>query len=81
MLSTAKLWKRWILYRCFGFHLSNFVEDWGWAGVCFGEIEMMFAHPNAHLPFENQHSPPVYFNVENADEMGKLKEKPRSVIR
>lgn len=71
MLSTKKLSETIDFYtRVLGFTCESFVEDWGWAVVSHGEIEIMFALPNEHLPFEK----PVctgsfYFTVDDADEI------------
>jgi uncharacterized glyoxalase superfamily protein PhnB len=71
MLSTKQLRETVGFYtEVLGFDCPNFVEDWGWAVVTHGEIEIMFALPNAHLPFEKPtFTGSLYFNVENADEM------------
>jgi len=78
MLSTKKMRETVDFYtNVLGFTCPDFVEDWGWAVVTYGEVEMMFCLPNAHLPFEKPaFTGSFYFNVENADEIWeKLKDK------
>jgi uncharacterized glyoxalase superfamily protein PhnB len=78
MLSTKKIRETVDFYTgVLGFTCPNFVEEWGWAVVACGDIEIMFALPNEHLPFEKPaFTGSFYFNVENADEIWeKLKDK------
>ncbi|WP_046368584.1 bleomycin resistance protein [Flavihumibacter petaseus] len=35
-----------------GFRLGEKNEDWGWAALFRGDVEIMLARPNDHLPFE-----------------------------
>ena len=71
MLSTKQLRETVDFYtKVLGFDCPNFVEEWGWAALNFGEVELMFALPNAHLPFDKPTlTGSLYFNVENADEV------------
>jgi uncharacterized glyoxalase superfamily protein PhnB len=78
MLSTKKMRETVDFYTgILGFTCPNFVEDWGWAVVTHGEVEIMFCLPNAHLPFEKPiFTGSFYFNVENVDEIWeKLKDQ------
>jgi uncharacterized glyoxalase superfamily protein PhnB len=71
MLSTTKLRETVEFYtEVLGFDCPNFVEQWGWAVVSLGDVELMFCLPNAHLPFEKPvFTGSFYFNVDNADEV------------
>jgi uncharacterized glyoxalase superfamily protein PhnB len=71
MLSTKQLRETVDFYtEVLGFECPNFVEEWGWAALGFGEIELMFALPNAHMPFDGPiFTGSLYFNVESADEV------------
>jgi uncharacterized glyoxalase superfamily protein PhnB len=78
MLYTEKLQETVEFYTgVLGFECPNFAEEWGWAAVNHGEIELMFSLPNAHLPFEKPvFTGSFYFRVENADELWeKVKDK------
>jgi hypothetical protein len=80
MLSTQKLRETVDFYtEVLGFTCPNFVENWGWAVVVHDDVEIMFALPNAHLPFEKPvFTGSLYLNVENANEIWeKIKDGPR----
>jgi len=34
------------------FELDNYSEDWGWCHLHKDDVEIMFALPNEHMPFE-----------------------------
>jgi len=59
------------------FTCPDFVEDWGWAAIGYGDVELMFSLPNAHIPFEKPaFTGSLYFRVEDADEIWeRLKDK------
>ena len=52
-------------------------EDWGWCALANGEVDLMFAKPNEHTPFEKpMFTGSLYFNSENVDELWEtLKDK------
>src|SRR6185312_883587 len=35
-----------------GFTCESYTDDWSWAALARGSVEIMVAYPNAHLPFE-----------------------------
>lgn len=54
----------------FDFELDNYSEEWGWCHMHKDSIEIMFALPNEHMPFEK----PVctgsfYIYTNNVDEL------------
>lgn len=52
-----------------GFTETNFEESWQWGWVRREGIEIMFAKPNEHTPYNGSNfSGSFYFNVDNADE-------------
>ena len=62
-----------------GFSIREQHEEWGWASLHHGDVEIMLAKPNAHTPF---HQPTFtgsfYFNIDNVDELWlKLKDHAR----
>src|ERR1041384_3568412 len=78
MLYTEKIRETVEFYTgTLGFTCPNFVEEWGWATLQCGDIEIMFSLPNAHIPFEKPvFTGTLYFKVDNADEVWeKLKDK------
>jgi uncharacterized glyoxalase superfamily protein PhnB len=58
-----------------GFTCLNEMDDW--ATVSRDGIEVMFAHPNAHIPFERPHfTGSLYFRTDAADALwAELKDK------
>lgn len=59
------------------FICSDKNDDWGWAGLYNGEIDLMLAKPNMHTPFEKpRFTGSLYFKIENVDELwNELKDK------
>lgn len=51
-----------------GFVCGDRNDDWGWAGLYHGAIDLMVARPNAHTPFERPvFTGSFYFKVEDVD--------------
>ncbi|HEV7645005.1 MAG TPA: VOC family protein [Pyrinomonadaceae bacterium] len=78
MLYTEKMRETVEFYtEVLGFTCPNFVEEWGWAALRHGDVEIMFSLPNAHISFEKPvFTGAFYFKVEDADEVWeKLKDK------
>ncbi|MFN8116850.1 MAG: bleomycin resistance family protein [Bacteroidia bacterium] len=52
-------------------------EEWGWASVCFGEVEIMISVPNKHTDFiKPLFTGTFYFRTDNVDELWyELKDK------
>jgi len=52
-----------------GFTESYFENDWQWGWVRRDGLEIMFAKPNEHIPYDGANfTGSFYFNVDNADE-------------
>ena len=52
-----------------GFTESHFENDWQWGWVRRDGLEIMFAKPNEHMPYNGANfTGSFYFNVDNADE-------------
>ncbi len=51
-----------------GFECTACNEEWGWAQVRRDEVEVMFALPNAHLPFEKPaFTGALYFKIDEVE--------------
>ena len=59
-----------------GFTCRGKNDDWGWASMYKDGVEIMFAKPNAHSPFEKPvFTGSFYINVDNVEEIwNKLKD-------
>lgn len=56
-----------------GFTCAEFNEDWGWAAVHRDDIEIMFAVPNEHTPYERPiFTGSFYILVEPVEEMWEI---------
>lgn len=45
-------------------------DDWGWAALHNGDVEIMLAKPNEHTPYDKiGFTGSFYFNVENVDSL------------
>lgn len=64
-----------------GFTCGEKNEDWGWASLHIGNVELMLAKPNQHTPFDKPiFTGSFYFRVENVDELyEQLKDKVKLV--
>ena len=60
-----------------GFECVEFNEEWGWSAMAHDEVDLMFARPNAHTPFEKSNfRGSFYFYPDDVDEIwNELKEK------
>jgi uncharacterized glyoxalase superfamily protein PhnB len=60
-----------------GFECAEMNNDWGWCALANGDVDLMFAVPNEHTPFEKPtFTGSLYFNPDDVDELWKdLKEK------
>ncbi len=69
MLWTKELEETIAFYtEILGFECAAHVE--GWAVLVYGEVEIMFCLPNAHLPIDGpQFTGSFYFNTDNVDEL------------
>ena len=43
-----------------GFTCHEINEEWGWASLHNGDVEIMFSRPNEHIPFDKPYLP-VHF--------------------
>lgn len=71
MLYTTELKATVAFYtNTLGFECRSLNEEWGWASVSRDEVRVMFALPNAHLPFEKPaFTGSLYFKTDAADEL------------
>jgi uncharacterized glyoxalase superfamily protein PhnB len=62
-----------------GFTIRERSIEWGWASLCKDEVEIMFAKPNAHTPFDQPiFTGSFYFSTDNVDKLwNELKDKAR----
>lgn len=69
LLRTVELDKTIKFYTSvLGFVCVNHNTEWGWATLSLGEIEVMFALPNDHAPFERpDFTGSFYIRVENIE--------------
>ncbi len=60
-----------------GFTVGNRNDDWGWASIQRGAVEIMVAKPNAHTPFEKPiFTGSFYININEVDALWEqLKDK------
>ena len=59
-----------------GFTADEVNEEWGWASLSIDGVGVMFARPNAHVPFDKiGFTGTFYFNTDDVDAMwAKLKD-------
>jgi uncharacterized glyoxalase superfamily protein PhnB len=60
-----------------GFTHGNNLENWAWGCVILDNVEIMFARPNEHMPYNGpQFTGTLYINTDNVDAWWeKLKDK------
>lgn len=60
-----------------GFTCNALQMEWGWASIQFDNIEIMFALPNDHMPFDKPtFTGSIYFKTDNVDQLWeRLKDK------
>lgn len=63
--------------KILGFTCDESNDEWGWARLRNGQVEMMLAKPNTHIPFQKStFTGSFYFTVEDVDALWeKLKDK------
>jgi uncharacterized glyoxalase superfamily protein PhnB len=55
-----------------GFTCDERNDDWGWAILHKDELELMFAKPNDHTPFDKPHfTGSLYFQTDDVDALWK----------
>lgn len=69
MLYTAQLDETVDFYtKHFGFTCGEKNDDWGWASIHRDDVEIMFAKPNAHIPFDKPtFTGSFYIKVDDVD--------------
>jgi uncharacterized glyoxalase superfamily protein PhnB len=62
-----------------GFTCGEFNEDWGWATLTIGDIAIMIARPNEHVPYDKiGFTGSFYFSTDDVEAMWeKLRDKVR----
>ena len=78
MLTTSDLKGTVDFYvQTLGFICNSLHMEWGWASLQLDSIEIMFALPNDHIPFDKpSFTGSFYFNTDDADHLWeRLKEK------
>jgi catechol 2,3-dioxygenase-like lactoylglutathione lyase family enzyme len=51
-----------------GFRCDEFNDDWGWASLSRDDVEIMFARPNEHEPFDcAKFTGSFYINTDEVD--------------
>jgi len=60
-----------------GFELDEYNADWGWCHMHRDDVNLMFALPNEHTPFEQSHATATfYLYVDEVDDLWlELKDK------
>jgi len=60
-----------------GFTCNGNTDDWSWASLSRGSVEVMLSYPNAHIPFEKPlFTGSLYITTDDADAIwDELKEK------
>jgi uncharacterized glyoxalase superfamily protein PhnB len=63
----------------FDFVCGDKNDEWGWAGLYHGNVDLMIAKPNEHIPFDKPgFTGTFYFYIDNVEELwNKLKDKLR----
>ncbi|MFL9484520.1 VOC family protein [Chitinophagaceae bacterium LWZ2-11] len=71
MLWTSDLKATAEFYKCkLNFELDALREDWGWCSMHKDDVEIMFALPNEHTPYEGPHATATfYIYTDEVDEL------------